>query len=329
VAVAALMLVERCAIRLDEPVDRVLPELADRQVMRDPAGSIDDAVPADRPITVRDLLTFRMGLGMDFAAPWPQPPLEAMAALDLGAGPPAPARARAPDEWMRRLGTLPLAHHPGTRWMYHTSADVLGVLVARAAGQPLDVFLREQIFDPLGMRDTGFSVPADALHRFGPCHVTDPETGARQVYDAVDGQWSRPPAFPAGGDGLVSTVDDFAAFASMLRAGGVHGGHRLLARPTIEAMTTNQLPVESLAVAGPSADGSQGWGFGVGVHLRRTGTDRGAGAYGWDGGLGSSWANDPAEDLTGVLLTDQMWNSPTPPAVCNDFWTCAYAAIDG
>ena len=252
VAVAALMLVERCAIRLDEPVDRLLPELADRQVMRDPAGSIDDTVPADRPITVRDLLTFRMGLGMDFAAPWPQPPLEAMAALDRGAGPPAPARAPAPDEWMRRLRTLPLAHHPGTRWMYDTSADVLGVLVARAAGQPLDAFLREQIFDPLGMRDTGFSVPADALHRFGPRHVTDPETGARQVYDAVDGQWSRPPAFPAGGDGLVSTVDDFAAFASMLRAGGVHGGHRLLARPTIEAMTTNQLPVESLAVAGPS-----------------------------------------------------------------------------
>jgi CubicO group peptidase (beta-lactamase class C family) len=265
---------------------------------------------------------------MDFAAPGPQPVLAAMGELAVGAGVPAPAALPATDEWIRRLGTLPLQYQPGERWLYHTGADVLGVLVARASGQPLEAFVRERLFEPLGMHDTGFHVPADKLDRFGPCYGIHPETGARFEYDAADGQWSTPPAMAAGGDGLVSTVEDYLAFAGALGRGGrTSSGERLLSRASVELMTTNQLTAEQRAASGPDPSGALGWGFGVGVRLLRT-DHRSVGAYGWDGGLGSSWANDPNQDLVGVLLTSQMWTSPSPPAVARDFWTCAYTAMD-
>jgi CubicO group peptidase (beta-lactamase class C family) len=226
------------------------------------------------------------------------------------------------------MGTLPLARQPGERWLYQTGADVLGVLLARAADQPFETVLRERIFEPLGMRDTAFWVPPADLERLGPCFVTNPESGGRDVYDPPDGQWSRTPDFQGAGDGLVSTIDDYLAFAEMLRSGGAAPGGRIVSRPSIETMTTNQLTAENLAVSGPDPSGDLGWGFGVGVQIRRSRPTRPVGSYGWDGGLGSSWANDPTEDLIGIVLTNQMWDSPTPPAACQDFWTGVYAAID-
>jgi CubicO group peptidase (beta-lactamase class C family) len=328
-AAAVLILAEECRLRLDEPVDRLLPELADRRVLATPGGPIDDTVPARRPVTVHDLLTFRMGLGADFTFTLPQPVMAAMGELGLGVGPPQPAGPPEPDEWMRRLGTLPLEHQPGERWMYHTGADVLGVLVARAAGQPFETFLAERIFGPLGMADTGFSVPADKVHRLGWCYAPDFATGERQVYDPPDGQWSRPPAFPGGGAGLVSTLGDLHAFAQMLLGGGTYRGQRILCRPAVELMLTNQLTPEQLAVSGPDPTGAVGWGLGIGVQLRRTGIARSVGSYGWDGGLGTTWTSDPAEDVVALLLTNQTWTSPALPPVSQDFLTCTYAAIDG
>ena len=179
VAVAALVLVEELRLRLDDPVDALLPELTDRRVLADPRGPLDgETVAAHRPITVHDVLTFRLGAGMDFSAPWPQPFVEAMGELGLGAGPPEPQVPPAPEEWLRRFATLPLLYQPGERWLYNTGADLLGVLVARAAGRPLDEFLRERVFAPLGMVDTGFWVRD--LDRFGTCYGTDP-TGHRFV----------------------------------------------------------------------------------------------------------------------------------------------------
>jgi CubicO group peptidase (beta-lactamase class C family) len=327
VAVGALCLVEECRLRLDDPVDDLLPEFADRRVLVDANGPLDgDTVPASRPITVRDVLTFRLGLGMDFEAPWPQPLVEAMDELGLGGGPPAPHVPPAPDEWMRRLSTLPLLHQPGERWLYNTGSDVLGVLIARASGRPLDGFLRERVFEPLGMVDTGFFT-ADT-RRLGSCYARDPDTGEVVVYDAPDGQWADAPAFPSGGGGLVSTVDDFHAFARMLLAGGrLPDGERVLSRATVEAMTTDHVSVAGSA-GGLSPDGSQGWGFGVGVQLRRTGIAHNPGTYGWDGGLGSSWANDPAEHLVGIVLTTDAFTGPfPPPAVIRDFWNGVYVAL--
>jgi CubicO group peptidase (beta-lactamase class C family) len=145
--VAAMILLEECVIRLDEPVDRWLPELAGRRVVRRVDGPVDDTVPAGRPITVRDLLTFRMGFGGYFG---PCPVNDAAARLQLSVGPPQPALPPEPNEWMRRFSTLPLMCQPGERWLYHTGADVLGVLVARASGQTLETFLQERISSPSG-----------------------------------------------------------------------------------------------------------------------------------------------------------------------------------
>lgn len=328
-AVAAMILVEECRLRLDDPVDGLLPELADRQVLRRLDAPLDETVPAQRPITVRDLLTFTSGQGMVFAAPGTVPIADALLDPPLGQGPPAPDRTVAPDEWMARLGKLPLAHQPGTAWLYNTSADILGVLIARAAGQPLEVFLAERIFGPLGMTDTGFSVPAASIGRLATSRAND-DNGRIVVYDeAAGGQWSHPPAFPSLAGGLVSTVSDYYRFADMLRADGRHGGGRLLSRMSVELMTSDQLTDAQKAAGGLGSDffDHQGWGFCMSVATRRTGPQS-AGSYGWDGGLGTCWRNDPAEDMTMILLTQQMWSSSAGPSLVSDFWTLCYQAID-
>ena len=330
-AAAAMILVEECKLRLDEPVDRLLPELADRKVLRRLDGPLDDIVPANRPISLRDLLTFRMGFGVVMAPPGTYPIQRAVSELLLFQGPPQPQMPPAPDEWIRRLGTLPLMHQPGERWLYHTGSDVLGVLVARASGQPFETFLRERLFEPLGMKDTGFSVPAAKLDRLATSYWGNPTTGAVELFDAADGgQWSRPPAFPSGGGGLVSTVDDYLAFGRMMLNRGKHGSERILSRPSVDTMTADHLTHEQKAVSGllPGYFESHGWGFGVSVVTHREDLPGSAGRFGWDGGLGTSWCSDPQEDLVGILMTQRAWTSPNPPDVCRDFWTLAYQAID-
>jgi CubicO group peptidase (beta-lactamase class C family) len=330
-AAATMILVEECRLRLDEPVDRLLPEMADRRVLRSLESEVDDTVPANRPITVRDLLTFRLGTGLVMAMPGTYPIQAATEDAQLGLGPPSPATPPDPDEWIRRLGTLPLMHQPGEKWMYNTGSDVLGVLIARASGQPFETFLRERIFEPLGMVDTDFSVPPAKIGRLATAYATDFATGELTVYDdAENGQWSRPPAFPSGAGGLVSTVDDYAAFAHMLLNKGRHGGGRLLSRPSVETMTTDQLTAEQKAVSG-LVEGffdCHGWGFGVSVVTKRENVYDSIGRFGWDGGLGTSGYSDPSEEMVTVLLTQRAWTSPVPPNVCVDFWTSAYQAID-
>jgi CubicO group peptidase (beta-lactamase class C family) len=330
-AAAAMILVEECKLRLDEPVDRLLPELGDRKVLKRLNGPLDETVPAERSITLRDLLTFRMGFGVVMAPPGTYPIQRAVSELLLFQGPPQPQTPPAPDEWIRRFGTLPLMHQPGEKWMYHTGSDVLGVLIARASGQPFEAFLKERLFEPLGMKDTGFSVPPAQIGRLATSYWTDPETRALALYDeASGGQWSRPPAFPSGGGGLVSTVDDYLAFGRMMLNRGKHRSMRILSRPSVETMTTDQLTPQQKAVSGlvPGHFDGQGWGFGVAVVTRRQDVAGSIGRFGWDGGLGTSWYADPHEDLIGILMTQRAWTSPNPPDVRSDFWTLAYQAID-
>jgi CubicO group peptidase (beta-lactamase class C family) len=329
-AAAAMILVEECRLRLDDPVDGLLPELANRRVLRRVDGPVDDTVPAARPLTLRDLLTLRMGLGYLMDAAGTYPIHHALAELGILQGPPHPQGMPAPDEWMRRVGSLPLMVQPGERWMYDIALDVAGVLVSRAAGQPLDVFLRERIFEPLGMRDTGFHVPPPEIHRFATSYTPDPATGGLAVYDeARGGDWSRPPPFPAGASGLVSTADDFLAFARMLLNGGALDGRRILSRPSVELMTADQLTAAQKAASPWPGDyfAANGWGFGVGVVTRRERLAN-VGTYGWDGGLGLSWRNDPREGLIGILLTQRAAESPAPSPLYQDFWTGSYQAID-
>ncbi len=233
---------------------------------------------------------------------------------------------------LRRLGTLPLMYQPGERWMYHTGADVLGVLIARAAGKPFESFLRERIFEPLGMRDTGFHVPTEKLERFASCYQENPLTRSLSLFDdAHDSQWSRPPAFPSGGSGLVSTLDDYHAFAQMMLNQGRLGNVRILARPTVEAMITDQLTAEQKARSTaffPSFWESRGWGFGMAVITRRDGPSMSPGRFGWDGVYGTSWYSDPAEDLVGILMIQRLGFAPTIVGINAGFWTLLYQAIE-
>ena len=224
---------------------------------------------------------------------------------------------------MRLVGTLPLVAQPGERWLYNTGSCLLSVLVARASGMPFETFLKERIFDPLGMTDTAFTVPESKRDRFTDVYSVD-EQGTLVAQDTVpDSAWNHAPAFPDGAAGLVSTADDYFAFAQMLHNKGVYQGERVLSRPAVELMTTDRLTAEQRQDA---FGGARGWGFGVSVCIRRDGLAATPGRYGWDGGLGTSWYNDPAEDLIGILLT-QRFEYPDYNPVYLDFWTSAYQAL--
>ncbi|MBO2456630.1 serine hydrolase domain-containing protein [Actinomadura violacea] len=327
-AAAAMILVEECRLRLDDPLHGLLPELADRRVLRSPGGPLDDTVPAERPITLRDALTFTLGYGVSFVPDGMPPITRAMLDTGVDNGPDGPSCG--PDEWLKRLGALPLAHQPGAGWLYNTGADVAGVLIARAAGRPFEEFLRERIFEPLGMRDTGFTVPSAATGRLAVPYTTDPETGALvRRPDPRDGAYDRPPVFPAGsgGPGLLSTVDDYRAFLRMLLDGGRYPGGRLLSRPSVELMTTDRLTPQQKA-GSEMFLGSGGWGFGLAVDGRRDDLFVRPGRFGWTGGLGTSAYADPGEDMIGILFAQRAMTSPEPPHHFEDFWTTAYAAID-
>jgi len=314
-AVVAMSLVDDGTLALDDPVDRWLPELADRRVLATPDADLMHTVPALRPILVRDVLEFRLGLGYDFSG-GPTPVLDELERAGVHMGPPAPQANPDPDAWMALFAPVPLMYQPGERWLYNIGAEVLGVLAARASGTPLPELFRERVLEPVGMPGTGFSVePADA-HRLGPVWTPGQGGGEPTVYDPAGGQWSRPPAFPNGADGLVSTVDDVAAFGTMLLDGGsTASGRRVLEPGSVTAMTTASVPL---------GEGGGGWGLGVGVDMVDQPDGRHAGAYGWDGGLGTSWWNDPATRTTAVLLTNQMWTSPTPPEHFWAFWRTAF-----
>jgi CubicO group peptidase (beta-lactamase class C family) len=329
-AAAAMILVDEGKLQLDESVERLLPELANRRVLKRIDGPVDDTVPADRAITVRDLLTMRMGFGILFGHP--SPIVIAAERLKLGAfGPPKPLEAPAPDEWIRRFATLPLMHQPGAKWMYHTGIEVLSVLVARAAGKPLDAFLHERIFEPLGMTDTFFSVPESKLDRLATSYVArdpfHPDVGGFDLYDPVQGgQWSRAPAFPSGGAGLVSTADDFLAFGRLMLGRGAVGATRILSAASVDAMTTDQLTAGQKALSPfvpPDYWDSHGWGLGLAIVTAPDDLTGTYGRYGWDGGLGTSWCTDPARDLVGILMTQR---SAFPPmaGVYRDFWKTVY-----
>ncbi len=325
-AVATMILIEEGKLRLDDPVDRFLPELANRRVLARIDAPIDETVPAQRPITARDLLTFRFGMGLVLAPPGKYPIQKAIADAGLMPGP--DPSSLTPDVWMKNLGSLPLLSQPGEQWAYHTGSDVLGVLVARVSGQPFPTFLHERIFAPLGMKDTAFHVPADKLGRLPPSYFTNHTTGKLQQHDdPANSRWAEPPAFASGGGGLVSTADDYLAFCRMLLGKGRYGRERILSRPSVELMTTDHLTPQQKADARLFFAEGVGWGFGGSVVTRRTNVFA-PGRFGWDGGIGTSGYTDPAEELIGVLMTQRMMDSPSPPKVFVDFWTSAYQAID-
>lgn len=317
-AAAVMTLIEDGRLALDAPVAPWLPELASPTVVRTPAGPIDDVVPAVRPITVVDLLTFRAGYGFpsDFSLP-----AVGLLFSELKQGPPEPQLIASPNEWMAALARIPLLHQPGDAWLYNTCSDILGVLVARVSGCTLPDFLAERLFEPLGMVDTGFAVPADKLDRFTSYYRPDP-AGGLELVDAPDGQWSRMPAFPSGAGGLVSTVDDWHAFARMMLAGGTAGGRRLLSAESVRQMTTDHLTPPQRHAGELFLEG-QGWGFGGSVDVDAIDPWNVPGRYGWVGGTGTAAHLTPATGTVTILLGQRELSGPTPPALMRDFWRYA------
>jgi CubicO group peptidase (beta-lactamase class C family) len=246
-----------------------------------------------------------MGYGMLIEPTFdpPFPIVKAANELQLVAGPPGRDVPHDPDRWMERLGTLPLMYQPGERWQYNISSLVLGVLVARAAGQPLEQFFRRRIFEPLGMRDTDFSIPAEQSGRLPSQYTTDLQTGKVEVQRLTGPDlWTRPPTFPSGAGGLLSTADDYLAFARLLLNRGVHGGERLLSEQSVAMMTTNHLTDEQIAGGGVLLSES-GWGFGMAVTVAPDDVSPGLGRYGWSGGYGTRWFNEPHRQLVAIALT--------------------------
>jgi CubicO group peptidase (beta-lactamase class C family) len=315
---ATLVLVEEGLIDLDEPVGRLLPELAEPRVLRRMDAPLDDTVAATGPITARQLLTFTFGFGMAvemFTSPEPWPIVAAAGEARLATmGPPLPAQQPDPDTWIAALGSLPLLAQPGERWFYNTGASVLGVLCARAAGMPFADVLRTRLFEPLDMHDTAFH--AADVDRLLTSYVPGPD--GLTVWDEPAGQWSRPPAFGDGAAGLVSTADDLLAFARML----LRGGDPVLPTDAVREMTRDQLTAQQRESSRGFLIG-RSWGFCQSVVTEGPY----AGAYGWDGGLGTSLLIDPERDLTVIVLTQRMFETSQAPPLHVELQTAALAAV--
>ncbi|MFK0151963.1 serine hydrolase domain-containing protein [Streptomyces sp. NPDC090493] len=314
-AAAVLMLVDEGRIGLGDPVADWLPELAKPMVVRTPASPVDDVVPAVRQVTVEDLLSFRAGWGLpdDFSLPAAQ---ALFAVQDHG----IPFRDWPdPDTWLGLLAQVPMLHQPGEAWLYGTSSALQGILVARVSGRTLPDFLAERIFEPLGMRDTAFEVPASKRHRFTSSYAPAAD-GTLRLTDTPDGAYSSLPRFPSGGGGLVSTADDWLAFARLLlNAGAAPDGRRLLTATSVSRMTTNHLTAAQRERAALFLEG-QGWGYGGAVDVAPADPWSVPGRYGWVGGTGTAAHLVPATGTVTVLLTQAAMTGPTTTSLMRDFW---------
>ena len=292
--VAALRLVEAGRLRLDEPVEQWLPELADRQVLKSPTADLADTSPAVRAITLRHLLTNTSGYGMVLT----ECPLQrAMADSETDAGV-DPVRVGA-DEWLARLAALPLAFQPGEGWRYHHSFGILGILIARVADRPLQDHLADDLLGPLGLRDTGLWVSAGSVARL-PASYRHTDSGLVELEPAAGGFYAGQPPFDVSHAELVSTVRDYTRFARMLADGGRFEGRQIVSEEHLRLMTSDQVPAIAKTPDSffPGFWDGTGWGFGVGVET--TGPRRGR--YGWSGGQGTTFYVDP-DGTVGILLT--------------------------
>ena len=286
VSVVAMQLAEEGRIRLDDPVAQTIPELKGLRVGIERDGKLE-IVPAQREMTIRDLLRHTSGFTYGVFGKGMVKTLYGKEGVD--------ATNINNAELVRRLAKVPLMHQPGTVWEYSRSTDVLGHLIERVTGQPLDAVLEARIFKPLKMVDTGFWVPLAKLDRVAEAFDKDPEGAA--AYRLLQVRYK--PTYLAGGQGLVSTARDYLRFAQMLANGGELDGARILKPESIAEMTRNQLGT----IKGPSP--AYGFGLGFAVRLADDGspTPGRAGEYNWSGYGGTTFWVDPKEGLIAILMT--------------------------
>lgn len=332
---AALMLVEEGKLKLDDPVTKWLPELKDMLVLEAADGPLDATVPAQRDITVEDLMTHRAGLAYGFTS---MGPIAHAHEEKLGS---ALANPHTPDEWLRRLGELPLSYQPGERFHYSHATDVLGFLVARIESKPLGEVLKDRIFAPLGMNDTGFWTPPEKRDRLAKLY----QAGEGPLKDVSWSDPPAPPAFEGGGGGLVSTADDYLKFARLMLGRGEVDGVRLVKPETVDLMTGNRLTDEQRghAFLGMPFWLSQGFGLGTSMIMDEEKHQwmgaGGKGSFGWPGAFGTWWQADPVNDVILIYLiqdsmplgpeavTAMQGQRPTGRIALPMFQKMAYAAL--
>ncbi|MCC6234468.1 MAG: beta-lactamase family protein [Verrucomicrobiales bacterium] len=312
-SVAVLCLLEDGVLRLDDPVDRFLPELKQLKVITGGTVEAPQLEPAQRPITLRHLLTHTSGLTYDFAG---QSPIHLLYKnADLWSGPDL-------QDFIRKVATLPLQHHPGDQYTYGINTDVLGAVIERASGQRFGAFLESRLFAPLGMVDTGFDVPPEKLPRLAKTYQHGPDgRGLVEAEPMLGTHAAASRGIESGGAGLFSTVDDYARFAQMLCQGGTLEGHRILGRKTVELMTRNHL---ALLPAKTEPDRrAKGFGLGVEVTLDagRGGVPASPGQFGWYGAATTYCQIDPKENLVAIAFAQHF---PFNQHDFFDYWATAY-----
>lgn len=324
VAVLTLALVDDGVLGLDDAIDRWIPEFADRRVLRDRAGALDDTVPAARATTVRDLLQMGLGLGWDMKTPASAPlPAEIERLGIASAWQPPNVR---PDRWAELAGSLPMAHQPGEGWLYQFSFDALTVVIERATGRRLDLVLRDRVLEPLDMHETGYAVAMKDVDRVPSAWFPNRKGRFVEVAPWGDPRAMTVPVFRSGAAGLLSTADDLARFIQMLLRRGSGPRGPIISATSFAALTTDTLGESAAAMAHEFLDPRLGWGLGVGVDREARFPRSHPGRFGWDGGTGTSLWVDPVAGVGAVLLTRQGMGTPEPPAYLDAFWQAVHAA---
>jgi CubicO group peptidase (beta-lactamase class C family) len=299
-AATLMLLVDEGLVALDDPIARFLPELAEPKVLRTPESAVDDVVPLEREITVRDVLESRAGWG--FPSDFSLPAVQLLFAEAFAFGRPFAGV----DEWVAGLARCPLLAQPGELWLYNACSDLQGAIVERATGESLAHVMAERVFGPLGMDDTAFFTPAEKRSR-RPAYV---DAELAPIDPSLD-RYDNPPGFASGAGGLVSTADDWLEFGRMLLA----GGRSLLSPESVRALTSDHLTAEQREASTIFLEG-QGWGYGGAVDLE-------TGRYGWVGGTGTTAHVVPETGTVAILLTQVQMTGPTPTPLMRDFWRAA------
>jgi CubicO group peptidase (beta-lactamase class C family) len=314
---AAMILMERGLLRLEDPITKWAPEFAAMQVLRRPDSPLQDTFPAPRAITIEDLMTHRSGLAYSFTARGPlAQALKERFGFEFDS-------ARTPDEWMKTLAALPLSYAPGERFNYSHSTDLLGVIVGRATGLGTREAMQQLLFDPLRMVDTDFWIPPEKRDRAAVLYRT-PAPGNFLAVDLPGFTDQVPPSFCAGGQGLVSTADDYLAFARMLLQGGEIGGTRVLSQESIRLMTTNRLTPAQRRNLQFGIPMFMGQGFGLGLSVIDDAKRNawmgagGPGAFGWPGLFGGWWQADPAQQSVMIWLQQTLPPQAIPGGATGD-----------
>ena len=334
-SVAFMMLFEEGRVALDEPVHKYIPEWKNLGVFV--AGTSPSFLtrPTSRPMQIADLLRHTSGLTYG---------IQQRSNVDAAYREKKIAEAGTLQGMVEELAQIPLEFSPGEAWNYSVSADVLGYLIGKISGRPFEQFLKERIFDPLGMADTGFYVPSAKAARFAACYSADPpgklmfrpteRKGTLTLLDdPTKSAYLSPPSFVSGGGGLVSTASDYLTFCRALINGGELGGTRLLGPKTLQLVTSNHLPggvdLPALSRSMFSEATNSGIGFGLGFAVTmdpaKTLLPGSAGEYFWGGAAGTAFWVDPAEELIAIFMTQLMPSSAYP--IRRELRTLVYAAI--